>query len=310
LHGSLGDLREVFADVIRNPTFPSAEFEREKQNQLANLAQQNNNPNAVAGRVRAILAFGREHPYGRPGQGLPSTVGSITREDVARFWQERAKPGSSTLVFVGGVSLDEAAKLAEKHFGTWAGGNAHDRNNVLTPFLLSISLLRRDEQDQKRMRTLSIIDASAKRGAEMVKQVLSFARGVEGERLPVQIPALLRGMPVLQGATFGWGVETGGHALRILFSGVFDRFPGLKLVLGHMGEFLPFMRWRLDSRFAAYPHGLTLEKPPSAYFQSNIFITTSGVCSAPTLVGAIGELRPHNVLFSIDYPYESTTVAC
>jgi len=57
-------------------------------------------------------------------------------------------------------------------------------------------------------------------------------------------------------------------------------------------------------------HGLTLEKPPSAYFQSNIFITTSGVCSAPTLVGAIGEMGAHNVLFSIDYPYESTAVAC
>lgn len=125
-----------------------------------------------------------------------------------------------------------------------------------------------------------------------------------------EIPALLRGMPVLQGATFGWGVETGGHALRILFSGVFDRFPGLKIVLGHMGEFLPFMRWRLDSRFAAYPHGLTLAKAPSEYFQSNIFITTSGVCSAPSLIGAIGEMGVENVLFSIDYPYESTATAC
>ncbi|MEO7793747.1 MAG: pitrilysin family protein, partial [Thermoanaerobaculia bacterium] len=114
----------IVADVIRNPIFPQAEFDREQANQLANLAQQNNNPNAVAGRVRNILAFGREHPYGRPSQGLPSTVETITREDVARFWQERAKPGSSTLVFVGGLSLDEATKLAEKHFGSWSGGAA------------------------------------------------------------------------------------------------------------------------------------------------------------------------------------------
>lgn len=125
-----------------------------------------------------------------------------------------------------------------------------------------------------------------------------------------QVPALLADMPVLQGATFGWSMETGGHALRLLFGGVFDRFPGLKVVLGHMGEFLPFMRWRLDSRFEAYPHGITLKQKPSAYFQSNLFITTSGVCSAPTLLGAIGEMGPENVLFSIDYPYESTALAC
>ncbi|MCA0243615.1 MAG: amidohydrolase family protein [Proteobacteria bacterium] len=125
-----------------------------------------------------------------------------------------------------------------------------------------------------------------------------------------EVPALLQPVPVLQGATFGWSVETGGHALRLLFGGVFDRFPGLKLVLGHMGEFLPFMRWRFDSRFAAYPHGVTLRQPPSAYFRSNIYITTAGVCSAPTLLGAIGEMGADNVLFSVDYPYESTADAC
>ena len=114
----------IVADVIRNPTFPQAEFDREKTNLLSNLAQQANNPNAIAGRVRSIVAFGREHPYGRPGQGLPSTVETIGRDDVARFWQERVKPGSSILIFVGGVSLDEAVALAEKHFGNWAVGAA------------------------------------------------------------------------------------------------------------------------------------------------------------------------------------------
>ncbi|MEO8274821.1 MAG: pitrilysin family protein [Thermoanaerobaculia bacterium] len=114
----------IVADVVRNPTFPQADFDREKQNQLANLEQQSNNPNTVAGRVRNILTFGREHPYGRPSQGLPSTVASISRDDVARFWSERVKPASSVLVFVGGLSLEEAAQLAEKHFGSWNGGSA------------------------------------------------------------------------------------------------------------------------------------------------------------------------------------------
>lgn len=125
-----------------------------------------------------------------------------------------------------------------------------------------------------------------------------------------QAPALLEGMPVLQGAAWGWGVETAGHALRLLFGGVFDRFPRLTLVLGHMGEALPYQRWRMDSRFAAYPSGIKLARKPSEYIGSNILITTSGVCSAPALLGAIGELGAQAVLFSVDYPYESTAEAC
>ncbi len=125
-----------------------------------------------------------------------------------------------------------------------------------------------------------------------------------------QPPALLEGMPVLQGAAWGWGVETAGHALRLLFGGVFDRFPRLNLILGHMGEALPFQRWRIDSRFSAYPSGIKLARKPSEYIGSNILITTSGVCSAPALLGAVGELGAEAVLFSVDYPYESTAEAC
>lgn len=122
-------------------------------------------------------------------------------------------------------------------------------------------------------------------------------------------PYVISGHPELMGATWGWGVETGTHALRILFGGVFDRFPGIKLILGHMGEGLPFMRWRFDSRFSAYPMGVKLERAPSAYFGSNILITTSGVCSSPSLLGAIGEMGAEGVMFSVDYPYESTEAA-
>jgi 2,3-dihydroxybenzoate decarboxylase len=122
-------------------------------------------------------------------------------------------------------------------------------------------------------------------------------------------PFVMDGHPELVGATWGWGVETGSHALRLLFGGVFDRFPGVKLILGHMGEGLPFLRWRFDSRFAVYPQGVQLERAPSAYFGSNILITTSGVCSPHALAGAIGEMGAHGVMFSVDYPYESTTAA-
>lgn len=124
-----------------------------------------------------------------------------------------------------------------------------------------------------------------------------------------EMPHAYTGHPELMGATWGWGVETGTHALRMLFGGVFDRCPDVKLILGHMGEGLPFQRWRYDSRFAVYTHGVTLKRKPSEYIGSNILITTSGVCSAPTLMGAIGEMGAEAVLFSVDYPYESTELA-
>ncbi len=117
------------------------------------------------------------------------------------------------------------------------------------------------------------------------------------------------GHPEIKGATWGWGAETAAHALRLLFGGVFDRFPGVKVILGHMGEGLPFQRWRFDSRFAVYPHGVTLKRAPSEYIGTNIVITTSGVCSAPALMGAIGEMGAEAVMFSVDYPFESTSVA-
>ena len=119
----------------------------------------------------------------------------------------------------------------------------------------------------------------------------------------------LDGAPVLAGASWGWGVETASHALRMVFGGVFDRFPRLKVILGHMGEGLPFQRWRFDSRFAAYPYGIRLQRRPSEYIGTNLLITTSGVCSHPTLVGAVGEMGVDAVMFSVDYPYESTEAA-
>jgi zinc protease len=124
LRRNLSPALAIVADVVQHPTFPQAEVDRELQRQLAALAQQENNPNAVAARVRNILAFGADHPYGRPAQGSPSTVKGITRDDLEAFHRARWKPGSSALIFVGAVTLDEARQLAQEHFGGWTGGAA------------------------------------------------------------------------------------------------------------------------------------------------------------------------------------------
>ncbi len=117
---------------------------------------------------------------------------------------------------------------------------------------------------------------------------------------------VLDGRPELSGATWSWAAETGGHALRVIYGGVFDRHPGATLILGHMGEFLPFMCSRLDSRYLTLDLEAPLRRMPSAYIGSNVVITTSGVFSPAALTGAVLEIGADAVMFSVDYPYESS----
>ena len=117
---------------------------------------------------------------------------------------------------------------------------------------------------------------------------------------------VLDGRPELYGATWSWAAETGGHALRIVYGGVFDRHPAATLILGHMGEFLPFMRSRLDSRYLTLDLDTSLRCMPSAYLGSNVLATTSGVFSPAALTGAVLEVGADAVMFSVDYPFESS----
>lgn len=118
---------------------------------------------------------------------------------------------------------------------------------------------------------------------------------------------VLDGHPALRRATWEWGFETGSHALRLVFGGVFARFPDARVILGHLGETLPYLLWRFDSRARLY--GVTLPRSPSDYIRSNIFVTTSGMFSAEPLNCAIAALGHESVMFSSDYPFESTEEA-
>jgi 2,3-dihydroxybenzoate decarboxylase len=117
---------------------------------------------------------------------------------------------------------------------------------------------------------------------------------------------VLDGRPELYGAPWSWAAEVSGHALRIVYGGVFDRHPGATLILGHMGEFLPFQRSRLDSRSPAIEASTSLKRPPSAYLGTNVVFTNSGVFSPATVLGAVLEVGADAVLFSVDYPFESS----
>jgi 2,3-dihydroxybenzoate decarboxylase len=124
---------------------------------------------------------------------------------------------------------------------------------------------------------------------------------------PVAPFAPLTGYKALRRATWEWTLETGSHALRLVFGEVFERFPRAKLALGHMGETLPFLLWRFDSRAKLY--GVKLKHPPSEYIKRNIVVTTSGMCHADPLKCALSALGDGHVMFAADYPFESAEEA-
>jgi 2,3-dihydroxybenzoate decarboxylase len=125
---------------------------------------------------------------------------------------------------------------------------------------------------------------------------------------PVATYSVLAGCDSLKRAMWEWGLETGTHALRLIFNGVFDRFPRAKVILGHLGETLPFLLWRFDSRAKLY--GLNLKRAPSEYIKNNIWVTTSGMFAADPLLCSINALGHRRVMFSADFPFESTREAC
>lgn len=114
----------------------------------------------------------------------------------------------------------------------------------------------------------------------------------------------------LDGAIFGFAVETGLHLLRIITAGVFDRFPKLQIVVGHLGEALPFWLFRIDfmhrravaaNRYASLRR---LERAPSEYLRNNVYVTTSGMAWAPAIQFVHSVLGPDRIMYAMDYPYQ------
>ncbi|HEX2543729.1 MAG TPA: amidohydrolase family protein [Ramlibacter sp.] len=114
----------------------------------------------------------------------------------------------------------------------------------------------------------------------------------------------------LEGAVFGFGVETALHALRIITSGAFDKFPRLQMILGHMGEALPYWGYRLDYMHYAtaaanrYPNLKVLPRKVTDYLRDNFHITNSGVAWEPAIRFAQEFMGEDRVLYAMDYPYQ------
>jgi predicted TIM-barrel fold metal-dependent hydrolase len=115
------------------------------------------------------------------------------------------------------------------------------------------------------------------------------------------------GHPWLLGPTWAFAQETAVHALRLMASGLFDRHPRLKIILGHMGEGLPYNMWRIDHRNAwvKAPKKYPAKKKFCEYFQQHFYLTTSGNFRTQTLIDAMLEIGSDRILFSTDWPFEN-----
>jgi len=116
-----------------------------------------------------------------------------------------------------------------------------------------------------------------------------------------------KGAEWLLGPKWGFGNETAVHALRLMGSGLFDQYPKLQIILGHMGEGLPYSMWRVDNRNAwvKAPPKYPAKRKIADYFRENFYLTTSGNFRTQTLIDAMLEIGADRILFSTDWPFEN-----
>jgi 5-carboxyvanillate decarboxylase len=113
-------------------------------------------------------------------------------------------------------------------------------------------------------------------------------------------------MAMLDSAMWGFTAEAALHSMRLICSGLFDEFPKLKIVIGHLGETIPFLINRIDNRYSATPFPKKLKKLPGRYFKENFLVSTSGMNEDPApLKLAISVLGADSIMFAVDYPMEN-----
>jgi len=129
-------------------------------------------------------------------------------------------------------------------------------------------------------------------------------------RLPLETrQQAYEGHAWLAGSPWGFAVETSIHALRLMGSGLFDEYPRLQIILGHLGEAIPLGIWRVDNRIRRSSLTLKAKHPLGLYLRENFYITTSGNFRTQALTNVLLEVGADRVLYSVDYPYEDVVEA-
>ncbi len=124
LRPSLG----IMADVILNPAFPADQFTIQKQRRLAQIGQEKADPRGAAQRVLPAIIYGANHAYGRPASGDEKSVAAISREDLVKWHADWFKPGSSTVVVSGDITMDKLLPVLEENLGVWKSGASPQKN--------------------------------------------------------------------------------------------------------------------------------------------------------------------------------------
>jgi predicted TIM-barrel fold metal-dependent hydrolase len=107
----------------------------------------------------------------------------------------------------------------------------------------------------------------------------------------------------LSTSAWGWHSEVGIHALRLILAGVFDRLPSLQIIIGHMGEMIPFMLARINNVLT--PVAKHLQRSVPDYFLQNFYITNSGFFTDPPLLLALQTIGADRIIFAVDYPFST-----
>ena len=130
LKAKLDPSLDLYADVILNPAFPQADFEREQRLQLAGIEQEKAEPIGMALRVLPPFLYGSSHAYGIPftGSGMAQSVQKMTRDDVVHFHEKWFKPNNATLIVVGDTTLAEIQPKLEALFAGWKPGAVPEKN--------------------------------------------------------------------------------------------------------------------------------------------------------------------------------------
>jgi len=126
---------------------------------------------------------------------------------------------------------------------------------------------------------------------------------------PLAVKAYFEGYEELARAGWGFAVDTSCHFLRLVFSGLFDAYPRLKIILGHLGEGLPFAMHRLDDHTHRAAARRGLKKRPIEYLRDNLLVTTSGNWYEPAFLCTLLALGADSILFAVDWPYEANKTA-
>lgn len=119
---------DIMADVVLNPAFPADQFAIQKQRRLAQIGQEKADPRGLAQRVLPAIIYGANHAYGKPASGSEKSVEAISREDLMQWHADWFKPGSSTVVVTGDITMDKLLPVLEANLGGWRAGAASPKN--------------------------------------------------------------------------------------------------------------------------------------------------------------------------------------